>query len=335
MVCRVNKNKNYTVMCNHHLQNKSLSLKAKGLLSQILSLPEEWDYTIEGLARINNDGVAAISTAIKELEKEGYVIRHRERNSHGCLGKMIYDIYEIPQNSSDDKDNTETMNTETEVKGKNNSSVKKESDTTAEENNKCNNVYNNEDYQPPSRKEVVDYFKKEKLTQIDPIDFFNYYSEVGWKNKLGNLIDWKKTAKYNHNIRLTTNQQENNNCKDSSKSSYYHPPKDLEEVVEFFKETGLTRLDPAEFYHYYSSVNWKNKSGKPINWKETAIYRHKQKEEIKVNETAVRNDKHKQQEFNFEKRNFEPEDLNYLEGELLAGTFKEYDKKKEALREST
>ena len=71
-VFRVEKNANYTVMSNEHLRNRELSLKAKGLLSQMLSLPEEWDYSLEGLSRINREGVDAIRTGIRELEEHGY-----------------------------------------------------------------------------------------------------------------------------------------------------------------------------------------------------------------------------------------------------------------------
>ena len=71
-VFRVEKNKGYTVMSNHHLRNKELSLKAKGLLSQMLSLPEDWDYTLAGLSLINRESIDAIRTAVWELEKAGY-----------------------------------------------------------------------------------------------------------------------------------------------------------------------------------------------------------------------------------------------------------------------
>ena len=72
-VFRVEKNSGYTVMSNHHLRNRALSLKAKGLLSQMLSLPEDWDYTLQGLARINRESIDAIRQAIRELEQAGYI----------------------------------------------------------------------------------------------------------------------------------------------------------------------------------------------------------------------------------------------------------------------
>ena len=95
-VFRIEKIKDFTTMSNHHLKNKNLSLKAKGLLSLMLSLPDEWDYTVRGLASICKDGVDSISTAIKELEAEGYLIRERVRHEDGSFGKTEYIIHEQP-----------------------------------------------------------------------------------------------------------------------------------------------------------------------------------------------------------------------------------------------
>ena len=96
-VFRIEKTRDYTVMSNHHLRDKSLSLKAKGLLSLMLSLPEEWDYTTKGLARICKDGVDSICAGVRELEEHGYVIRQRVRNANGQLGAIEYTILEQPR----------------------------------------------------------------------------------------------------------------------------------------------------------------------------------------------------------------------------------------------
>ena len=95
-VFRVEKTKGYTVMSNHHLRNHALSLKAKGLLSQMLSLPEDWDYTLQGLAQINKESIDAIREAVRELERAGYIKRSRERDGRGCLRGTVYTIYEQP-----------------------------------------------------------------------------------------------------------------------------------------------------------------------------------------------------------------------------------------------
>ena len=96
-VFRVEKTKGYTVMSNHHLRNHTLSLKAKGLLSQMLSLPDDWDYTLQGLAQINKESIDAIREAVRELERAGYIKRSRERDERGCLRGTVYTIYEQPQ----------------------------------------------------------------------------------------------------------------------------------------------------------------------------------------------------------------------------------------------
>jgi len=89
-------------MSNHHLRNKELSLKAKGLLSQMLSLPEDWDYTLAGLSLINREKIDAIREAIKELEKAGYIKRSRERDEKGRLRGADYVIYEQPQSADEE-----------------------------------------------------------------------------------------------------------------------------------------------------------------------------------------------------------------------------------------
>ena len=96
-VFRVNKDKNYTVMSNHHFRNRGLSLKAMGLLSLMLSLPDTWDYSLKGLATICGDGLTSVRAGIIELEKHGYVVRNRLRDEHGRLAETENTIFEIPQ----------------------------------------------------------------------------------------------------------------------------------------------------------------------------------------------------------------------------------------------
>lgn len=104
-VFRIDKTRDYTVMSNHHLRNTELSLKAKGLLSLMLSLPDNWDYTTKGLARICKDGVDSICAAVRELEEHGYVIRERVRGANGQLGSIEYTILEQPAKPSPEREN--------------------------------------------------------------------------------------------------------------------------------------------------------------------------------------------------------------------------------------
>ena len=95
-VFRIEKTRDYTVMSNHHLRNAGLSLKSKGLLSMMLSLPEDWNYTTRGLAKICKEGTDSIGSALKELERTGYIVRNRLRDSKGKIVDVEYVIYETP-----------------------------------------------------------------------------------------------------------------------------------------------------------------------------------------------------------------------------------------------
>ena len=95
-VFRIEKTRDYTVMSNHHLRNAGLSLKSKGLLSMMLSLPEDWNYTTRGLAKICKEGTDSIGSALKELEHAGYIVRNRLRDSKGKIVDVEYVIYETP-----------------------------------------------------------------------------------------------------------------------------------------------------------------------------------------------------------------------------------------------
>ena len=107
-VFRIEKTKDYTVMSNYHLKDRELSCKACGLLSKMLSLPEDWDYTTRGLATICKDGVDSIGTALKELEKRGYLIRNQLRDEKGRIRDMEYVIYETPHLPSPDTTRPDT-----------------------------------------------------------------------------------------------------------------------------------------------------------------------------------------------------------------------------------
>ena len=109
--------KNYTTMCNYHLRDRSLSIKAKGLLSIMLSLPDDWDYSINGLVTISKDGKDSVISALNELKTACYIKMTQGKNSNGQFGSWDYDVYEIPYNiyqygkSESGRPNTENPNT--------------------------------------------------------------------------------------------------------------------------------------------------------------------------------------------------------------------------------
>ena len=114
---RVNKTDNYTVMSNYHFKEKEMSLKAKGLLSLMLSLPNDWDYSINGLATLSKDGKDSVMGALNELEVFGYLIRTRTINEKGQFAGYDYDIYEKPntEKAKEEKPYTEKPNTENQA----------------------------------------------------------------------------------------------------------------------------------------------------------------------------------------------------------------------------
>ena len=96
-VFRVSKNRDFTVIANSVFKDRRLSPKAKGILVEMLSLPENWDYTLKGLTTLFSDGIDSIRQGIKELEEHGYIVRERKRDARGRLGGMEYVIYETPE----------------------------------------------------------------------------------------------------------------------------------------------------------------------------------------------------------------------------------------------
>lgn len=108
-VFRVHKTKNYTTMSNYHFSDIRLSLKAVGLLSKMLSLPDDWNYSIEGLAAICKDGKDSIRSALKELEECGYVRRTREHDEQGRFRGYNYDIFETPHEASESEENQDVV----------------------------------------------------------------------------------------------------------------------------------------------------------------------------------------------------------------------------------
>ena len=110
---RVSKTRDFTTMSNHHLKNRNLSLKAKGMLSQILSFPDNWEFSLRGLATLSTDGLESTRSAISELEKAGYIIRKQSRRENGSFASIEYTIFEIPQSALPSSENPHSGNPNT------------------------------------------------------------------------------------------------------------------------------------------------------------------------------------------------------------------------------
>ena len=141
-VFRIERTRDYTVMSNHHLRNGKLSLKAKGLLSMMLSLPEDWNYTTRGLAAICKEGVDAIGGALRELEAAGYIVRHQLRDKQGRISDTEYVIYEQPQPKNPDTPQPDTASPDTENPDMVNPDTEKPAELNIEKSNtQKQNIY--------------------------------------------------------------------------------------------------------------------------------------------------------------------------------------------------
>lgn len=207
-VFRVNTNKNYTVMSNTHLRDKNLSLKAKGLLSVMLSLPDTWDYSINGLAAISSEGVKAVRNTLNEIEEKGYLVRTRIQGEKGHFD-YVYDIYEIPQPSNRQphtqkgytvkgytEEDIQLINNELNIKELNKEDkIKRDNKTTR--------------FTPPTLEQVKNYCK-ERNNNVDAERFIDHYTSNGWKVGRNNMKDWKAAIRTweRSNTKETTKKSE-------------------------------------------------------------------------------------------------------------------------------
>lgn len=144
-VYRVNKNRGYTVMANYHLRDKTLSLKAVGLLSKMLSFNDGWQFSTKGLSAICKEGPDAVLAALRELEDHGYLIRNRQRDAKGRMSNTVFEIYEQPQPVSPHRENPDVDNPDMEnphlenPHGENPAQLNTNQVITNERNNSLNN----------------------------------------------------------------------------------------------------------------------------------------------------------------------------------------------------
>lgn len=171
-VMRVHKNANYTVMSNTHFKEKGMSLKAKGLLSLMLSLPDDWDYSIAGLATLSKDGKDSVMSALKELEAFGYLIRTRLTDERGRFAGYDYDIFEEPRRPYAENPQTDISQSEnprqlnTNKQNTKQQNFDKEDKSLSAVENEQPNIFTKELIK-------VDYIEKDNLYIADYNEFFN------------------------------------------------------------------------------------------------------------------------------------------------------------------
>ena len=192
-VFRVNKTSNYTVISNTHFKEKEMSLKAKGLLSLMLSLPEEWDYSINGLATLSKDGKDSVMNTLTELEQFGYLKRTRLFDDKGRYAGYDYDIFENPKLEYPYSafPDTEIPNAENpaQLKTKGSSTNKSNTDKSITKRPK---TYFKKDFVPPTLEEVQTYCKS-RNNNVDAQKFFDYFTASDWVDAKGNKVrNWKQ-----------------------------------------------------------------------------------------------------------------------------------------------
>lgn len=197
-VIRVNHTDNYTVMSNYHLRDRTLSLKAKGLLSQMLSLPPTWDYTVSGLVAINQEKQSAITSTLKELQKHGYLIVTKKMPNETDSGRIeyIYDIYEQPPKQGVEKQGIENQGVEfqgVEIQEVENQAQLNKEESSKEELKKEKKVKSKR-FTPPTLEEVKEYCK-ERNKGVDAERFIDFYTAKGWMVGRNPMKDWKAAVR--------------------------------------------------------------------------------------------------------------------------------------------
>lgn len=183
-VFRVNRNENYTHMANHHFRDRTLSWKAKGILSNMLSLPDNWDYSLAGLSTLANDGLSSTRAAIKELEEHGYLERKPIRRD-GKIADWEYLIYEKPLEEKLVVENQQVENPLVE----NQTQLNTKESSTKKSNTKKSSTKR---FIPPTLEEVQIYCKSRK-NNVDAQKFFDYFTASDWVDAKGNKVrNWKQ-----------------------------------------------------------------------------------------------------------------------------------------------
>ncbi len=205
-IFRVEKNTNYTTMCNYHLRDKNLSLKAKGLLSLFLSLPDEWHYSVRGIASICREGVDSVNSGLRELEEAGYLTRSQKRQGNGRMGEIEYVIYELPITAPPDTGRPYTENPYTEESNSENPGEINKDKTSKDEvrtelNNKRVSKKQNRHRYGQYQNVLLTDEEMEKLMKEYPNDYQSrierlseYMASTGkiYKNHLATIRSWAK-----------------------------------------------------------------------------------------------------------------------------------------------
>lgn len=211
-IVRIHKNKDYTVISNYHFKERNLSLKAKGLLSLMFSLPDNWDYSIGGLCSICKENDTAIRNTLKELESFGYLVREKKQNEKGQF-EYDYHIFEKPNSVEPQEEKPYMENPYADNQTQLNTNIL--NTNNKKENNIINNIVKEKNekkskFIPPTKEEVENYCN-EKGYNIDVNYFYEYYSVGNWCDAEGKRVkNWKQRVVTWSKRNNTTNQRMSN-----------------------------------------------------------------------------------------------------------------------------
>ena len=191
---RQEKLSDFTIIRNSIFKDKTLSIKAKGMACQLLSLPPTWDYSVKGLVALSNDGEASVRSALSELEEHGYLRRERARDQ-GKLGKCVYIITDTVKLEKPNVENPHEENPLVE----NHAQLNTKELNTKESNTKR--------FKPPTVEEVAEYIR-EKGYRIDAERFVDYYESNGWRVGKSKMVDYRAAIR-NWERRRINNESEN------------------------------------------------------------------------------------------------------------------------------
>lgn len=192
-VFKIHRTEGFTILSTHHLKNKEMSLKAKGLLSIMLSLPEDWDYSVNGLAALSKDGRDSIMGTLDELKKHGYLVMDSKRNDRGQY-ETIYDVYEEPNCESRVGKSDSVNPTQYIINNK-------EYNNSVRENNKDNNLILFQEVKEKEKEEnnylvIFDSFRRiyRGTKRGNEVEFKNFVKKhADWKEILPKLLDMYKS----------------------------------------------------------------------------------------------------------------------------------------------
>ena len=191
-VYRRHKRTDFSVIDNHVFKDKDLTLKAKGLLATILSLPDDWKYSIEGLASLCSDGTTSVTSALNELISRGYITRTRSNDESGRFNGYIYDIYEKPQEPCSENPITDDTITENQQVLNTNISNTKVLNTKELDIYSVTVAEKPKRFVPPTLDDIKAYCQ-ERNSCVDPNLFYDYFTTGGWKDSEGKPVkNWKQ-----------------------------------------------------------------------------------------------------------------------------------------------